>query len=65
MIRLHHVQVSCPAGGEDAARAFYRELLGLTEVTKPPVLVARGGGWFRDPGVGLHVGVEDPFTPAR
>ena len=65
MIRLHHVQVSCPTGGEDAARAFYGELLGLTEVTKPPALVARGGVWFRDPGVELHVGVEDPFTPAR
>jgi catechol 2,3-dioxygenase-like lactoylglutathione lyase family enzyme len=63
--RLHHVQVSCPVGGESAARAFYGELLGLTEVIKPPALVARGGVWFRDPGVELHVGVEDPFTPAR
>jgi len=65
MTRLHHVQVSCPIGGEDAARAFYGELLGLTEVMKPPALAARGGVWFRDPGVELHVGVENPFTPAR
>ena len=64
MPRLHHVQVSCPVGGESAARAFYGELLGLTEVAKPPALAARGGVWFRDPGVELHIGVEEPFTPA-
>ena len=64
MPRLHHVQVSCPAGGESAARAFYGERLCLTEVAKPPTLAARGGVWFRDPGVELHIGVEEPFTPA-
>ncbi len=71
-MRLHHVQVACPAGTEDAVRRFYGEGLGLTEVEKPEPLRARGGVWFRhhDP-VGdvvvaeLHVGVEDPFAPAR
>jgi catechol 2,3-dioxygenase-like lactoylglutathione lyase family enzyme len=62
-MRLHHVQVSCPSGGEAAARAFYGDVLGLPEVAKPPVLAARGGVWFRDAGVELHVGVEAPFTP--
>jgi catechol 2,3-dioxygenase-like lactoylglutathione lyase family enzyme len=64
-MKLHHVQVSCPPGGEDAARAFYAGALGLTEVAKPPVLAARGGVWFRDPGVEVHVGVEAEFAPAR
>ena len=69
-MRIHHVQVSCPAGGEDAARRFYGEGLGIPEVAKPPVLAARGGCWFRDggsdgEGVEIHVGVEDGFTPAR
>jgi catechol 2,3-dioxygenase-like lactoylglutathione lyase family enzyme len=64
-MRLHHVQVSCPVGGEAAARAFYAGALGLTEVAKPPVLAARGGVWFRQPGVELHVGVEAHFVPAR
>ena len=64
-MRIHHVQVSCPAGGEDAARRFYADLLGLPEVEKPPVLAARGGCWFRDEGVEVHVGVEEGFTPAR
>jgi len=64
-MRLHHVQVSCPSGGEPAARRFYGELLGLPEVTKPPALAARGGCWFRGPAVEVHVGVEEPFAPAR
>jgi catechol 2,3-dioxygenase-like lactoylglutathione lyase family enzyme len=71
MIRLHHVQVACPAGGEDVVRRFYGEGLGLTEVAKPADLAGRGGAWFRaydERGAvvaELHVGVEDPFTPAR
>ncbi|TGN63833.1 glyoxalase [Nocardioides eburneiflavus] len=70
-MRLHHVQVACPPGGEAAARRFYADALGLTEVDKPADLVARGGCWFRAyDGSGavtaeLHVGVEDPFAPAR
>ncbi|MEQ7010521.1 VOC family protein [Actinopolymorpha sp. B17G11] len=48
-MKLHHVQVSCPPGGEEAARAFYGGALGLVEVDKPPALAARGGAWFRAP----------------
>jgi catechol 2,3-dioxygenase-like lactoylglutathione lyase family enzyme len=71
MIALHHVQVACPPGGEDGARRFYAEGLGLTEVQKPAALEGRGGVWFRAYDVcgavrvEVHVGVEDPFTPAR
>jgi catechol 2,3-dioxygenase-like lactoylglutathione lyase family enzyme len=65
VVRLHHVQVSCPPGGEDAARRLYVEGLGLSEVDKPPVLARRGGCWFRDGDVEVHVGVEEPFTAAR
>jgi catechol 2,3-dioxygenase-like lactoylglutathione lyase family enzyme len=65
-MRLHHVQVACPPGGEDVARRFYAEGLGLPEVPKPDELAGRGGAWFRWPdGAEIHVGVEDPFTPAR
>ena len=45
-MRLHHVQVGCPSGGEDAARAFYAGVLDIPEVAKPPVLAARSGCWF-------------------
>jgi catechol 2,3-dioxygenase-like lactoylglutathione lyase family enzyme len=64
-VRIDHVQVSCPPGGEDVARAFYRDALGMTEVTKPPALAARGGCWFRAGDAELHVGVEQDFRPAR
>jgi catechol 2,3-dioxygenase-like lactoylglutathione lyase family enzyme len=62
---LHHVQVACPAGSEDALRAFYGGVLGMTEVAKPPVLAARGGAWFRSGGAEIHCGVEADFRPAR
>ncbi|MBF6158207.1 glyoxalase [Nocardia cyriacigeorgica] len=66
---IHHVQVSCPVGGEDRQRAFYSGVLGWIELPKPPLLAARGGCWFRVPGVTgpdgeLHVGVEPDFRPA-
>ena len=64
-MRLHHVQVACPPGGEDEARRFYGEGLGMAEVEKPDDLQARGGAWFRSGVAEIHVGVEDPFAPAR
>ena len=70
-MRLHHVQVACPPGGEGGARRFYGDGLGLTEVEKPADLRARTGCWFRAYGDGgavlaeIHVGVEEPFVPAR
>ena len=61
---LHHVQLAIPAGGEEACRAFWGDVLGLTEVDKPPVLAARGGCWFRGRGFEVHLGVEPGFAPA-
>lgn len=54
-----------PAGGEDAARRFYGELLGLPEVPKPADLARRGGCWFEDGNIRVHMGVEADFRPAR
>jgi catechol 2,3-dioxygenase-like lactoylglutathione lyase family enzyme len=62
---IHHVQLACPRGSEDLSRAFYVDILGLTELAKPPALAARGGCWFRGYGAELHLGVEDDFRPAR
>ena len=63
--RLDHVQVAAPAGGEEAARAFYGDLLGLPELPKPERLRARGGVWFAVGEQQLHVGIEESFAPAR
>ena len=62
---LDHVQLACPRGGEDEARRFYGELLGLKEIEKPEALRSRGGVWFECGGQQLHLGVEEPFSPAR
>ena len=64
---IDHVQLAMPVGGEEQARAFYADALGLVEVPKPPALAARGGGWFesRPPAVALHLGAEADFRPAR
>lgn len=61
---LDHVQLAMPAGGEAAARAFYGDLLGLDEVPKPLLLAARGGCWFEQGAVRIHLGVEADFRPA-
>ena len=65
IIALDHVQLAAPPGSEDLLRAYYADILGLTEIPKPPVLAARGGCWFQSGTVQIHIGVEDPFIPAR
>ena len=71
IVGIDHVQLAMPAGGEDAARAFYGGLLGLTEVPKPDPLAGRGGCWFIGSGgadaapFSLHLGAEADFRPAR
>ena len=62
---IHHVQLAMPRGEEEACRAFWGEVLGMREIDKPPVLAARGGCWFSAGAVEVHLGVEEPFAPAR
>jgi catechol 2,3-dioxygenase-like lactoylglutathione lyase family enzyme len=64
VIGLDHVQLAMPKGGEDRARAFYRDVLELPERPKPPELAARGGCWFETDSVKIHLGVEQDFRPA-
>lgn len=66
VVAVDHVQLSMPTGGEDRARAFYGDLLGLPEVAKPAPLAAdRGGCWFASAVAKVHLGVEADFRPAR
>lgn len=65
-MRIDHVQLAAPTGCEAAARAFYGGMLGLAEIEKPEPLRSRGGVWFEcGSSQQLHLGVEDPFAPAR
>ena len=63
--QIDHVQLAMPAGEEGKARAFYRDLLGMVELTKPPELAKRGGCWFASGEVQIHLGVEKDFRPAK
>ena len=65
LVAVDHVQLAMPRGREAEARDFYQDLLGLEERPKPPVLAARGGCWFSNDRVTLHLGVDDDFRPAR
>jgi len=65
ILGIDHVQVVGPEGSEQQARAFYGELLGLEELARPNTLPDPNGCWFRAGTQELHVGVEEPFHPAR
>lgn len=64
VVSIHHVQIAIPPGCEDLARAFYGDVLGLPEVPKPPALAGRGGVWYQEGPVRIHLGVDPTFAPA-
>lgn len=61
---IDHVQLSMPAGREAEARAFYSGVLGVPERDKPEALRVRGGCWFEDGPVRIHLGIDPEFKPA-
>jgi catechol 2,3-dioxygenase-like lactoylglutathione lyase family enzyme len=65
LVAIDHVQLAMPAGQEADAVAFYEGLLGLPQQQKPPHLAVRGGCWFGEGPVRIHLGVEQDFRPAR
>jgi catechol 2,3-dioxygenase-like lactoylglutathione lyase family enzyme len=65
LVAIDHVQLAMPAGREDEAAAFYDGVLGLPQQQKPPHLAVRGGCWFGEGRVRIHLGVEQDFRPAR
>ena len=65
LVALDHVQLAMPRGEEDRARGFYCLLLGLREIEKPENLKARGGCWFTNGAVNVHVGVDPDFHAAK
>jgi catechol 2,3-dioxygenase-like lactoylglutathione lyase family enzyme len=65
LVQLDHIQLAMPESGEDQARRFYGDLLGLTEVEKPENLKKRRGCWFEIGPIKVHLGGEKDFRPAR
>jgi catechol 2,3-dioxygenase-like lactoylglutathione lyase family enzyme len=62
---IDHVQLAMPAGEEDKARSFYTGILGIPEKPKPPHLAVRGGVWFENGNLRVHLGVEKEFRAAK
>lgn len=60
-VRLQHVAISRPPGGDAAARAFYGGVLGLTEIAPPTSLASLDLIWYHLAGdTELHILVEQP-----
>jgi catechol 2,3-dioxygenase-like lactoylglutathione lyase family enzyme len=62
---IDHVQLAMPEGEEEKARIFYDVVLGIKETPKPPHLAQRGGVWFEQGNLKVHLGVEKDFRPAK
>ncbi|MEZ5186623.1 MAG: barstar family protein [Candidatus Nanopelagicales bacterium] len=62
---LDHVQVAIPEGSEQDARAYWVDLVGLSEVARPTESTARSGLWLSGDALNLHLGVDPDFRPAR
>lgn len=58
--RIDHIQICVPPGRLAEARAFYADIIGLPEISRPDVFDTPGH-WFSVGGIELHVGVEPPL----
>src|ERR1700730_8205319 len=62
---IDHVQLAAPKGSEELARQFFKDILGFEEIEKPEELKKRGGVWFQFGSYQVHIGIEEPFSPAK
>ncbi len=65
VLGVDHVQITIPTGREEEARAFYIDLLGLTEIPKPESLAGRGGFWLAAGNLPVHVGTEPEWDRSQ
>ncbi|HEU5164201.1 MAG TPA: VOC family protein [Chitinophagaceae bacterium] len=63
--RLDHVQICIPKGKEDEARHFYTNIIGLTEIPKPGLLMPNGGLWYQVADIQLHIGTENETNKSK
>jgi catechol 2,3-dioxygenase-like lactoylglutathione lyase family enzyme len=63
IVAIDHVQIAVPRAREAECLLFYRNVLGLAEIEKPPASRTHGGAWFEVGPVQLHVGVDADPSP--
>ena len=62
---IDHMQIAVPPELEQAALAFYHDVLGLQRVQKPTGTGDTRGAWFDAGNIQLHVGIQqEGFKPA-
>jgi catechol-2,3-dioxygenase len=64
-LKLDHIQICIPKDTEKEARAFYCDILGLTEIPKPEAIKNNGGLWLALAGIELHIGIEEPMGTSK
>jgi catechol 2,3-dioxygenase-like lactoylglutathione lyase family enzyme len=65
IVGLDHSFLTIREGGEDEARRFYGDVLGLEEIQRPEGLQRSGGVWFEAGGQELHLGTDDAHLPPK
>lgn len=65
MLGIDHIQIEVPEGGEDAARAFYVDLLGLEEIARPRAGAGRSFLWVKLGDQQVHFRCGAGFQPAE
>jgi catechol 2,3-dioxygenase-like lactoylglutathione lyase family enzyme len=60
---IDHVQLTVSRAVEAEALDFYRNVLGLNEIEKPPELRGRGGAWFQLGNAQFHIGIDPEPWP--
>src|SRR3954465_6011310 len=59
ILRIDHAQITVAASDLEAARLFYRDVLGMKEIAKPASLQTRGGLWLSAGAQQLQTGIEE------
>ncbi|MGE7623213.1 VOC family protein [Viridibacillus sp. NPDC096237] len=62
---IAHIQLAAPKNSETEAKRFFGDILGFREIEKPELLKKRGGVWFEFAHCQIHIGIEEPFAPAK
>lgn len=62
---IDHVLLTIPVGGEDDARRFYGDVLGMVEVPRPDTIRHPNACWFEAGEVVLHLVPDEGFEPIR
>ena len=65
IIGVDHINLGIAPGEEDIARAYYCELLGLTEIPKPEPLRKNDGLWLQLPDMQLHLSANRDHQPDK